>query len=90
MPMLNLIKEVLKFLSPFVLVVAFYAVIYGVRRLQGKNKPGDWKPRAVPFEPGEITRSISDDDDSDSSSSSGGSSGSGGGSFGGGGASGQW
>jgi uncharacterized membrane protein YgcG len=86
--MLSFIMEVLKFLSPFVFVVAIYAVIYVIRRLQGKNKPGDWKPRSVPFEPGEITSSISDSDDNDSSSSS--SDNSGGGSFGGGGASGRW
>jgi uncharacterized membrane protein YgcG len=86
--MLNLIEEVLKFLSPFVLVVGVYAVIYVIRRLQGKNQPGDWKPRAVPFKPGEITSSTSDSDDSDRSSSS--DSSSDGGSFGGGGASGRW
>jgi hypothetical protein len=63
--MLDLIEEVLKFLSPFVLVVGVYAVIYVIRRLQGKNQPGDWKPRAVPFKPGEITSSTSDSDDSD-------------------------
>jgi uncharacterized membrane protein YgcG len=86
--MLDMIKAVLEFLSTFVVVIAIYAVIYVIRRLQGKNKPGDWKPRAVPFKPGEITSSISDSDDSDSSSSS--SDSSGGGSFGGGGASGRW
>jgi uncharacterized membrane protein YgcG len=88
--MLHLIKELLRFLSPFVFVVAFYAVVYVIRRLQGKNKPGDWKPRAIPFEPGEITSSISDSDSRESSSSSSSSGSSGGGSFGGGGASGQW
>jgi uncharacterized membrane protein YgcG len=86
--MLNLIKEVLGFLSPFVFVVAFYAVVYVIRRLQGKAKPGDWKPRAVPFKPGEITSSISDSSNTSSSGSS--EESGGGGSFGGGGASGQW
>jgi uncharacterized membrane protein YgcG len=88
--MLNLIKEVLGFLSPFVFVVAFYAVVYVIRRLQGKAKPGDWKPRAVPFKPGEITSSTSDSDSSNTSSSGSSEESGGGGSFGGGGASGQW
>jgi uncharacterized membrane protein YgcG len=88
--MLNLIKEVLGFFTPFVFAAVVYAVVYVIRRLQGKNKPGDWKPRSVPFEPGEITSSISDDRDSSSGSSGSSGGSSGGGSFGGGGASGQW
>jgi uncharacterized membrane protein YgcG len=89
--MLNFIKQLLAWFSPFVIVGAIYWVIYVVRRLQGKAKAGDWKPRIVAFKPGEITSSQSDNDsDSSNSSPTTSSPESGGGSFGGGGASGQW
>jgi len=86
--MMATLHQLLGFIGFFAIVTAFYAALYGVRRLQGKAKPGDWKPRAVPMRPGDF-------DDDDSSSDSGGSSSAsgtsgGGGSFGGGGASGSW
>jgi uncharacterized membrane protein YgcG len=87
--MLSFIKQVLAWFSPFVIAGIIYWVIYVVRRLQGKAKAGDWKPRAVAFRPGEITSSETDSDTTGSPSTDNQSE-PGGGSFGGGGASGQW